>query len=113
MKWQKRDRSIRIRIGCHSLDELKIHRKIGQEASLREALSAREEFVAIAGLTAVALAFTLAVAGFFQASLRRSTAFWERRSLGRRLTGGFAVIVFFLWCAIAIAGRWIAYVHAT
>jgi hypothetical protein len=59
------------------------------------------------------LAFTLAVAGIFQASLQRSTAFWEGRSLGRRLMGGFAVIVFFLWCAIAIAGRWIAYVHTT
>src|SRR5436190_599642 len=47
------------------------------------------------------LLLALAVAGIFQASLRRSTAFWEGRSLGRRLMGGFAVIVFFLWCAIA------------
>jgi len=39
VKWQQWDRSSRIRIGRHSLDELKIHRKIGQEASLREALS--------------------------------------------------------------------------
>jgi hypothetical protein len=37
--------------------------------------------------------------------------FWEGHSRGRKLTGGFAVIVFFLWCAIAVAGRWIAYVH--
>ena len=29
-------------------------------------------------------AITLAVAGAFQASLRRSTAFWEGRSLGRK-----------------------------
>ena len=43
----------------------------------------------------------------------KEPAFWEGHSLGRRLTGGFAVIVFFLWCAIAVAGRWIAYVHTT
>jgi hypothetical protein len=51
------------------------------------------------------------VALAFQTSLRRKIAFWEGHSLGRRLMGGFAVIVFFLWCAIAVAGRWIAYVH--
>jgi hypothetical protein len=58
------------------------------------------------------LAVTLAAVGVFQTSLRRNVAFWEGRSLGRKLTGGFAVIVFFLWCAIAVAGRWIAYVHS-
>jgi hypothetical protein len=57
------------------------------------------------------LAVTLAVAAVFRVSLVRSTAFWEGQSLGRKLAGGFAVIVFFLWCAIAIAGRWIAYMH--
>jgi len=59
------------------------------------------------------LAVTLAVALAFQTSLRRNLAFWEGHSRGRKLTGGVAVIVFFLWCAIAVAGRWIAYVHNT
>lgn len=45
----------------------------------------------------------------FQTSLRRNIAFWEGHSPERRLTGGFAVVVFLLWCAVAVAGRWIAY----
>jgi hypothetical protein len=28
-----------------------------------------------------------------------------------RATGGFVVLTFLLWCAIAIAGRWIAYIR--
>ena len=58
------------------------------------------------------LSITIAVALAFHASLRRSIAFWDGHSLARTVTGGLAVVVFFLWCAIAVAGRWIAYVHS-
>jgi hypothetical protein len=55
------------------------------------------------------LALALAMALAFQASLRPDTRFWTRN--GRRLTPVLAVLVFLLWCAIAVAGRWIAYIR--
>jgi hypothetical protein len=58
------------------------------------------------------LAIMLAVTLAFQASLRWDKTFWEGHSLGRMATSGFAVVCFLLWCAIAIAGRWIAYVQS-
>jgi hypothetical protein len=53
-------------------------------------------------LLAVALALTLA----FQRSLRRRAAGWDNAT---RSTGALAALAFMLWCAIAFAGRWIAY----
>jgi|SRR5262245_13934478 len=57
-------------------------------------------------LIAIAVATTLA----FQLSLRSGAGFWDQNSSGRRLTSALAVAVFVVWCAIAVAGRWIAYV---
>jgi hypothetical protein len=57
------------------------------------------------------VATVVAVVLGFRTSLRRNVAFWEGHSRSRRLTGAFAVIVFLLWCTIAVAGRWIAYMH--
>src|SRR5215510_12093146 len=58
-------------------------------------------------LLALAIAVTLA----FQVSLRRNVAFWEDGSQRRKVTGMFAVLAFLLWCTIAVAGRWIAYLQ--
>lgn len=56
-------------------------------------------------LLAVAVTSTLA----FQFSLRNRVAFWEEDHEGRAFVRVLAVITFLIWCAIAIAGRWIAY----
>jgi len=58
------------------------------------------------------LAIMLAVTLTFQASLWWDKTFWEGHSLGRKVTSGFAVVCFLLWCAIAVAGRWIAYAQS-
>ena len=58
-------------------------------------------------MLALAVATTLA----FAASLRRNAAFWEQMPRPRAI-GLVAVFTFLLWCAIAIAGRWIAYLQA-
>jgi hypothetical protein len=57
------------------------------------------------------LALALAVALAFRASLRPDTTFWTRSSNARRLTNALAILAFLLWCAIAVAGRWIAYIR--
>jgi hypothetical protein len=57
------------------------------------------------------LAIVVAVVLAFQTSLHRDSAFWEGHTPARKLAGTFAVVVFALWCAIAVAGRWIAYMH--
>ena len=57
------------------------------------------------GLLLVAVASTAA----FQLSLRRRVAFWEECEQTRWLINAFAITVFAVWCAIAVAGRWIAY----
>src|SRR5262245_51358516 len=54
-------------------------------------------------LVALAIAMTLA----FARALRRSGA--DREARPRRVAGGIAVFSLILWCAIAFAGRWIAY----
>jgi hypothetical protein len=53
-------------------------------------------------LLACALVLTLA----FQLSLRGNATSWES---GSRSRAALAVCAFILWCAIAFAGRWIAY----
>ena len=45
----------------------------------------------------------------FQLSLLRNTTFWDDKRPGRTITIVLAVTSFALWCAIAVAGRWIAY----
>ena len=57
------------------------------------------------------LAITLTLV--FQLSLRRSTAFWEEKRPVRTITVVLAISTFVLWCAIAVAGRWIAYMATT
>ena len=59
------------------------------------------------------LAVVIAAALAFQISLRRNGAFWEKDSAARKLAGAGVVVAFALWCAIAVAGRWIAYLHET
>jgi len=56
-------------------------------------------------LLLVAIAATCA----FQLSLRRNSAIWDDAA-GRRLMQLLAVGTLVLWCAIAVAGRWIAYI---
>jgi len=58
-------------------------------------------------LLALAIAVTLA----FQISLRRNLALWNDGAPAGRLMSAFAVLTFLLWCAIAVAGRWIAYLQ--
>ena len=58
-------------------------------------------------MLAAAIVVTLA----FQASLSRHVALWEDRPQKRKLLSAFAAFTLLLWCAIAVAGRWIAYVR--
>jgi hypothetical protein len=58
------------------------------------------------GLLAVAIASTIA----FQLSLRGRMAFWEEDAEGRMAVRILAIGSFLVWCGIAMAGRWIAYV---
>jgi uncharacterized membrane protein SirB2 len=46
---------------------------------------------------------------WFQGSVRRNAARWERSHEGRVLIRAGAGAVIVLWCLIMIAGRWIAY----
>jgi len=57
------------------------------------------------GLLAVAAASTAA----FHLSLQRHAAFWEDSRKARGLIKASAIIVFAVWCAVVVAGRWIAY----
>jgi hypothetical protein len=59
----------------------------------------------------LALAATITVA--FQMSLRRRAALWDDSARSRRLAAVLAVATFALWCTIAVAGRWIAYIKAS
>jgi len=59
------------------------------------------------------LALAIAVTCAFQASLRREPAPSERADQSRRMTSVLAVSALMLWCAIVVAGRWIAYIKAT
>jgi len=58
-------------------------------------------------MLAAAIVVTLA----FQASLSRHVALWEDHPQKRKLLSAFAAFTLLLWCAIAVAGRWIAYVR--
>jgi|SRR3954447_19854538 len=58
-------------------------------------------------MLAAAIAITLA----FQTSLSRRVALWEARPQKRKLLSTFAALTLLVWCAVAVAGRWIAYVR--
>jgi hypothetical protein len=57
------------------------------------------------------LATAIAVTLGFQTSLSSSLAVWEERPQNRKLLSAFALFTLLLWCAVAVAGRWIAYVR--
>jgi cytochrome bd-type quinol oxidase subunit 2 len=59
------------------------------------------------------LMVAVAVVGIlvFQASLRRKTALWSDNPHPRAVSVMWVVGAFLLWCAIAVAGRWIAYMN--
>jgi hypothetical protein len=57
-------------------------------------------------LVALAIAVTLA----FQLSLRRKAPIWEDAPARPAGVNYLAVATFLVWCAIMVAGRWIAYV---
>src|SRR5215470_990303 len=57
------------------------------------------------------LAVAIAVTVLFQSSLRRNMALWRDGAPTGKVVGALAVLTFLLWCAIAIAGRWIAYLQ--
>ena len=63
-------------------------------------------------LKMVMLALALAVTLAFQASLRKNAALWEENPRQRRATVALTICTFVLWCAVAVAGRWIAYLQA-
>lgn len=58
-------------------------------------------------MLAVAIAITLA----FQTSLSHRVALWEAHPQKRKLLSTFAALTLLVWCATAVAGRWIAYVR--
>src|SRR5262245_3982921 len=57
------------------------------------------------------LALAILMVHAFQASVRPTATLWTRNPNGRMLTSLLAILVFLLWCAIAVAGRWIAYIR--
>jgi hypothetical protein len=59
----------------------------------------------------IMLATAVLVTSAFQVSLGRSSVRWEERPAGRTLLSAFAIFTLGLWLAIAVAGRWIAYVR--
>ena len=58
-------------------------------------------------MLAIAIAMTVA----FQVSLRRNAGRWDAKSSSGKMLGTLAVLTLMLWLAIAVAGRWIAYVR--
>jgi Family of unknown function (DUF6644) len=58
-------------------------------------------------MLAIAIAMTVA----FQVSLRRNAGRWDSKAPGGKTIGALAVLTLMLWLAIAVAGRWIAYVR--
>jgi uncharacterized membrane protein len=58
-------------------------------------------------MLAVAVAGMLALQGW----LRRNLARRDDNPHGSKMASAFVVLTFLLWCAIAFAGRWIAYIR--
>jgi hypothetical protein len=59
----------------------------------------------------IMLATAVVVTSAFQLSLRSNSAHWEERPVRRTLLSAFAIFTLGLWLAVAVAGRWIAYVR--
>lgn len=59
------------------------------------------------------LALAIATICVFQVSVRRKAAFWNNAGRRRALINMLAIGALVLWCAIAVAGRWIAYIKVT
>jgi uncharacterized membrane protein len=57
------------------------------------------------------LAAAILMSLVFQHSVRINAIFWERAPARRRATQAAAVAAIILWCAIIVAGRWIAYIE--
>jgi hypothetical protein len=57
------------------------------------------------------LAFAVTMTCAFQVSLRRNAALWDDAGRKSPMTAVLAVGTFALWCTIAVAGRWIAYLQ--
>lgn len=57
------------------------------------------------------LSTAIAVTFAFQLSLRRRIEAWDGGSPRAGTARALAILAFVLWCGIAIAGRWIAYVR--
>ena len=51
------------------------------------------------------------IAAIFQIALRRNEAYWEESVAKRRSTKSLAILTLFIWVAIVILGRFIAYDH--
>ena len=60
-------------------------------------------------LKMVLLAIAIAVTIYFQLTLRRNAAFWDSSVSSAGLIRVAAFVTLLLWFAIAVAGRWIAY----
>lgn len=60
-------------------------------------------------MLAAAIGLTLA----YQLSLRRNAGFWSDDSGSKTIAKVIALCTFVLWCAIAVAGRWIAYMNVS
>ena len=58
-------------------------------------------------MLAIAVAMTIA----FQVSLRQNAGLWKAVPSSRKTVSALAIVTFMLWLAIAVAGRWIAYVR--
>jgi hypothetical protein len=73
----------------------------------KRTLNGNTAFYLKMGLLAVALSVTIA----FQLAVRTKVAWFEGEARHRMLLQAFAIATLVLWFAIAVAGRWIAYVQ--
>jgi hypothetical protein len=76
-------------------------------AEPRRTLDNNPAFLLKMAMLAIAIAMTLA----FQVSLSRNAGLWDAKPSSRKMVSVLAVVTLMLWLAIAMAGRWIAYVR--
>jgi len=55
------------------------------------------------------LVVAIAVTALFQVTVKRHAPFWDLTPRSVGAARAMALMTFVLWCAIAVAGRWIAY----
>jgi hypothetical protein len=60
-------------------------------------------------LKMVLLVVAIGVTAVFQVTVKRQAPFWDLTPRSAGAARAMALITFILWCAIAVAGRWIAY----